>query len=126
MDMLVNVRIQNQDYFGGLPGLTLAFKWGTVNMFKMYHRCTMFECALPYFNLLSSFCNNLKQISLCKNFKMAIFVSITAYATQWEELLNEQLTVLNQSRDLVAEFRAKMQQEEHISRRIHPPPVRHH
>ncbi|XP_049882345.1 kinesin-like protein Klp10A isoform X4 [Pectinophora gossypiella] len=47
-----------------------------------------------------------------------------AYATQWEELLNEQLAVLNQSRDLVAEFRAKMQQEEHISRRIQPP--RHH
>ncbi|XP_026320345.1 kinesin-like protein Klp10A isoform X2 [Hyposmocoma kahamanoa] len=49
-----------------------------------------------------------------------------AYATQWEELLNEQLAVLNQSRDLVAEFRTKMQQEEHISRRIQPPPVRHH
>ncbi|RVE47846.1 hypothetical protein evm_007477 [Chilo suppressalis] len=49
-----------------------------------------------------------------------------AYATQWEELLNEQLAVLAQSRDLVAEFRAKMQQEEHISRRIHPPPARHH
>ncbi|XP_022822166.1 kinesin-like protein Klp10A isoform X2 [Spodoptera litura] len=48
-----------------------------------------------------------------------------AYATQWEELLNEQLSVLAQSRDLVAEFRAKMQQEEHISRRIQPPP-RHH
>ncbi|CAH0695544.1 unnamed protein product [Spodoptera exigua] len=48
-----------------------------------------------------------------------------AYATQWEELLNEQLAVLAQSRDLVAEFRAKMQQEEHISRRIQPPP-RHH
>ncbi|XP_052750244.1 kinesin-like protein Klp10A isoform X2 [Galleria mellonella] len=47
-----------------------------------------------------------------------------AYATQWEELLNEQLAVLAQSRDLVAEFRAKMQQEEHISRRIQPP--RHH
>ncbi|XP_045449723.1 kinesin-like protein Klp10A [Melitaea cinxia] len=46
-----------------------------------------------------------------------------AYATQWEELLNEQLAVLAQSRDLVAEFRAKMQQEEHISRRIQP---RHH
>ncbi|XP_052739067.1 kinesin-like protein Klp10A isoform X1 [Bicyclus anynana] len=44
-----------------------------------------------------------------------------AYATQWEELLNEQLAVLAQSRDLVAEFRSKMQQEEHISRRIHPP-----
>ncbi|XP_045496715.1 kinesin-like protein Klp10A isoform X2 [Colias croceus] len=44
-----------------------------------------------------------------------------AYATQWEELLNEQLAVLAQSRDLVAEFRAKMQQEEHISRRIQPP-----
>lgn len=48
-----------------------------------------------------------------------------AYATQWEELLNEQLAVLAQSRDLVAEFRAKMQQEEHISRRINPP-TRHH
>ncbi|XP_060804310.1 kinesin-like protein Klp10A [Amyelois transitella] len=47
-----------------------------------------------------------------------------AYATQWEELLNEQLAVLAQSRDLVAEFRAKMQQEEHISRRIQP--GRHH
>ncbi|XP_026739402.1 kinesin-like protein Klp10A isoform X3 [Trichoplusia ni] len=47
-----------------------------------------------------------------------------AYATQWEELLNEQLAVLAQSRDLVAEFRAKMQQEEHISRRIQP--ARHH
>ncbi|KAJ2947984.1 hypothetical protein O0L34_g9776 [Tuta absoluta] len=47
-----------------------------------------------------------------------------AYATQWEELLKEQLAVLNQSRDLVAEFRTKMQQEEHISRRIQPP--RHH
>lgn len=47
-----------------------------------------------------------------------------AYATQWEELLNEQLAVLAQSRDLVAEFRAKMTQEEHISRRIQPP--RHH
>ncbi|XP_047022380.1 kinesin-like protein Klp10A isoform X1 [Helicoverpa zea] len=47
-----------------------------------------------------------------------------AYATQWEELLNEQLAVLAQSRDLVAEFRSKMQQEEHISRRIQPP--RHH
>lgn len=47
-----------------------------------------------------------------------------AYATQWEELLNEQLAVLAQSRDLVAEFRAKMQQEEHISRRIQP--SRHH
>ncbi|KOB77061.1 Kinesin-like protein a [Operophtera brumata] len=46
-----------------------------------------------------------------------------AYATQWEELLNEQLAVLAQSRDLVAEFRSKMQQEEHISRRIQP---RHH
>ncbi|XP_068626169.1 kinesin-like protein Klp10A [Battus philenor] len=46
-----------------------------------------------------------------------------AYATQWEELLNEQLAVLAQSRDMVAEFRAKMQQEEHISRRIQP---RHH
>ncbi|CAH2102062.1 unnamed protein product [Euphydryas editha] len=46
-----------------------------------------------------------------------------AYATQWEELLNEHLAVLAQSRDLVAEFRAKMQQEEHISRRIQP---RHH
>ncbi|CAK1540347.1 unnamed protein product [Leptosia nina] len=46
------------------------------------------------------------------------------YATQWEELLNEQLAVLAQSRDLVAEFRAKMQQEEHISRHIQPP--RHH
>ncbi|XP_063548234.1 kinesin-like protein KIF2A isoform X5 [Cydia strobilella] len=44
-----------------------------------------------------------------------------AYATQWEELLNEQLAVLAQSRDLVAEFRAKMQQEEHISRRMQPP-----
>ncbi|XP_038220873.1 kinesin-like protein Klp10A isoform X3 [Zerene cesonia] len=44
-----------------------------------------------------------------------------AYATQWEELLNEQLAVLAQSRDLVAEFRTKMQQEEHISRRIQPP-----
>ncbi|CAH2050909.1 unnamed protein product, partial [Iphiclides podalirius] len=43
-----------------------------------------------------------------------------AYATQWEELLNEQLVVLAQSRDLAAEFRAKMQQEEHISRRIQP------
>ncbi|KAJ0182242.1 hypothetical protein K1T71_001611 [Dendrolimus kikuchii] len=47
-----------------------------------------------------------------------------AYATQWEDLLNEQLAVLVQSRDKVAEFRAKMQQEEHISRRIQPP--RHH
>ncbi|XP_059045432.1 kinesin-like protein Klp10A [Achroia grisella] len=47
-----------------------------------------------------------------------------AYATQWEELLNEQLAVLAQSRDLVAEFRSKMQQEEHISRRIQP--SRHH
>ncbi|KPJ10186.1 Kinesin-like protein Klp10A [Papilio machaon] len=46
-----------------------------------------------------------------------------AYATQWEELLNEQLVVLAQSRDLVAKFRAKMQQEEHMSRRIQP---RHH
>ncbi|CAH3955643.1 unnamed protein product [Pieris brassicae] len=44
-----------------------------------------------------------------------------AYATQWEELLNEQLAVLAQSRDLVAEFRTKMQQEEHISRHIQPP-----
>ncbi|XP_063375432.1 kinesin-like protein Klp10A isoform X2 [Cydia amplana] len=44
-----------------------------------------------------------------------------AYATQWEELLNELLAVLAQSRDLVAEFRAKMQQEEHISRRMQPP-----
>ncbi|KAL4704421.1 hypothetical protein ACJJTC_000420 [Scirpophaga incertulas] len=44
-----------------------------------------------------------------------------AYATQWEELLNEQLAVLAQSRDLVAEFRNKMQQEEHISRRMVPP-----
>ncbi|XP_041975042.1 kinesin-like protein Klp10A isoform X2 [Aricia agestis] len=43
-----------------------------------------------------------------------------AYAAQWEELLNEQLVVLAQSRDLVAEFRAKMAQEEHISRRIQP------
>ncbi|XP_050669677.1 kinesin-like protein KIF2A isoform X2 [Leptidea sinapis] len=43
-----------------------------------------------------------------------------AYATQWEELLNEQLAVLAQSRDLVADFRAKLQQEEHISRRIQP------
>ncbi|CAH0592770.1 unnamed protein product [Chrysodeixis includens] len=49
---------------------------------------------------------------------------LLAYATQWEELLNEQLAVLAQSRDLVAEFRAKMQQEEHISRRIQP--ARHH
>ncbi|GBO98888.1 Kinesin-like protein Klp10A [Eumeta japonica] len=47
-----------------------------------------------------------------------------AYATQWEELLNEQLAVLAQSRDLVAEFRLKMQREEHISRRMQPP--RHH
>ncbi|XP_048489487.1 kinesin-like protein Klp10A isoform X4 [Plutella xylostella] len=44
-----------------------------------------------------------------------------AYATQWEELLNEQLAVMAQSRDLVAEFRQKMQQEEHISRRMQPP-----
>lgn len=42
-----------------------------------------------------------------------------AYATQWEELLNEQLAVLAQSRDLVAEFRTKLTREEHISRRIH-------
>ncbi|KAG6441909.1 hypothetical protein O3G_MSEX002029 [Manduca sexta] len=49
-----------------------------------------------------------------------------AYATQWEELLNEQIAVLAQSRDLVAEFRAKMTQEEHISRRIQPPLSRHH
>ncbi|XP_045523976.1 kinesin-like protein Klp10A isoform X2 [Pieris brassicae] len=46
---------------------------------------------------------------------------LLAYATQWEELLNEQLAVLAQSRDLVAEFRTKMQQEEHISRHIQPP-----
>ncbi|XP_072938811.1 kinesin-like protein KIF2A [Epargyreus clarus] len=44
-----------------------------------------------------------------------------AYATQWEELLNEQLAVLAQSRDLVAEFRNKMTQEEHLSRRMNPP-----
>lgn len=47
-----------------------------------------------------------------------------AYAAQWEALLNEQLKVLAQSRDLVAEFRAKMQQEERISR--HMLPSRHH
>ncbi|XP_045774252.1 kinesin-like protein Klp10A isoform X2 [Maniola jurtina] len=44
-----------------------------------------------------------------------------AYATQWEDQLNEQLAVLAQSRNLVSEFRAKMTQEEHISRRMHPP-----
>lgn len=43
-----------------------------------------------------------------------------AYVTQWEELLNEQLAVLAQSRDLAAEFRNKMQKEERMSRRIQP------
>nr|XP_034837419.1 kinesin-like protein Klp10A [Maniola hyperantus] len=43
------------------------------------------------------------------------------YAAQWEKQLNEQLAVLAQSRDLVSEFRAKMTQEEFISRRMHPP-----
>lgn len=51
---------------------------------------------------------------------MMLFFFIAAYATQWEELLNEQLAVLAQARDLVAEFRAKMTHEEHISRRIMP------
>lgn len=49
-----------------------------------------------------------------------VVLFIAAYATQWEELLNEQLAVLAQARDLVAEFRAKMTHEEHISRRIMP------
>ncbi|XP_077296171.1 kinesin-like protein 10A isoform X2 [Arctopsyche grandis] len=43
-----------------------------------------------------------------------------AYARQWEDLLQEQLRVLSQSRDLVAEFRSKLANEEHLSRNIQP------
>ncbi|CAG4958380.1 unnamed protein product [Parnassius apollo] len=43
-----------------------------------------------------------------------------SYAAQWEELLNEHLAVLAQSRDLVVEFRSKMRHEEHVSRRMQP------
>lgn len=43
-----------------------------------------------------------------------------AYCAQWEALLNEQLAVLSESRDRVAEFRGKLQNEEHLSRRMQP------